>query len=56
MQELQDALARNAPDAEIEHLMRELQQAIDRYLQAMAQQMQRQPHDQDSSRSTPRAC
>jgi uncharacterized protein (TIGR02302 family) len=42
MQALQDALARNAPDAEIERLMRELQQAIDRHLQALAQQMQRE--------------
>ncbi|HXQ53648.1 MAG TPA: TIGR02302 family protein [Stellaceae bacterium] len=42
MQRLQDALARNAPDAEIDRLTRELQQAIDRYLQALAQQMQRQ--------------
>jgi uncharacterized protein (TIGR02302 family) len=43
MQALQDALARNAPDAEIAQLMRQVQQAIDRYLQAMAQQLQRQP-------------
>jgi len=42
MQALQDALARNAPDSEIERLMRELQAAIDRHLQAMAQQMQRE--------------
>jgi uncharacterized protein (TIGR02302 family) len=46
MQKLQEALARNAPDAEIDRLMRELQQAIDRYLQALAQQLQRQPQDQ----------
>ncbi len=44
MQRLQDALARNAPDAEIDRLMSELQQAINRYLQALAQQMQRQPN------------
>ena len=49
MQALQDALARNAPDAEIERLMRELQQAIDRYLQALAQQMQRQNAEQQMS-------
>ncbi len=42
MKALQEALARNAPDAEIERLTRELQQAIDRYLQALAQNMQRQ--------------
>jgi uncharacterized protein (TIGR02302 family) len=44
MQRLQDALARNAPDAEINRLMRELQDAINRYLQALAQQMQNQPN------------
>ncbi|HZS82405.1 MAG TPA: TIGR02302 family protein [Stellaceae bacterium] len=43
---LQDALANNAPDAEIERLMNELQQAIDRYLQALAQNMQRLDPDQ----------
>jgi uncharacterized protein (TIGR02302 family) len=42
-QELQDALARNAPDAEIERLMKELQQALDRYLQALAENMARNP-------------
>ncbi len=44
MQRLQDALARNAPDAEIDRLMRELQDAINSYLQALAQQMQQQPN------------
>jgi uncharacterized protein (TIGR02302 family) len=34
-QALQDALARDAPDAEIQKLMRELRQAIQQYLQAM---------------------
>lgn len=42
-QRLQDALAKNAPDAEIERLMKELQQALDRYLQALAEQMARNP-------------
>jgi uncharacterized protein (TIGR02302 family) len=42
-QELQDALAKNAPDEEIERLMKELQQALDRYLQALAEQMARNP-------------
>ena len=42
-QELQDALAKNAPDAEIERLMKELQQALDRYLQALAENMTRDP-------------
>lgn len=38
-QALQDALSRNAPDAEIERLMDELAQAIDKFLDAMQQQM-----------------
>jgi uncharacterized protein (TIGR02302 family) len=57
MKALQDALARNAPEAEIERLMRELQQAMDRYLQALAENMrhqgddgQRQPGDERSRR------
>jgi uncharacterized protein (TIGR02302 family) len=40
MQALQDALARNAPDPEIEQLMRQVQEAMNRYLQALAQQME----------------
>jgi uncharacterized protein (TIGR02302 family) len=47
MQALQDALARNAPDAEIDKLIRDVQQAIDKYLQALAQQMQRQGDPQN---------
>jgi uncharacterized protein (TIGR02302 family) len=43
---LQDALARNAPDAEIEKLMAELQQAIDKYLQSLAENMQRMDPEQ----------
>src|SRR5437660_4004529 len=42
-QQLQDALAKNAPDAEIERLMNELRQALDRYLQSLAEEMQRNP-------------
>jgi uncharacterized protein (TIGR02302 family) len=42
-QQLQDALAKGAPDAEIERLMQELRGALDRYLQAMAQELQRHP-------------
>jgi uncharacterized protein (TIGR02302 family) len=41
MQALQDALARNAPDEEIERLMRQVQEAMNQYLQALAQQMQK---------------
>lgn len=40
---LMDALDRNASDQEIERLMRELQQAIDRHMQAMAEEMMRNP-------------
>ena len=39
-QALQEALARDAPDAEIERLMDELGRALDRYLQAMAERLQ----------------
>lgn len=42
-QKLQDALARNAPDDEIQRLMNQLQQAINRYLQAMMENAQRHP-------------
>ena len=42
-QELQDVLAKNAPDAEIDRLMKELQQELDRYLQALAENMARNP-------------
>jgi uncharacterized protein (TIGR02302 family) len=37
-QRLQEALARNAPDAEIEKLIQELKQALDKFMQALAQQ------------------
>lgn len=39
---LMDALARNAPDEEIEQLMNEMKQALDKYLQAMAEQAMKQ--------------
>jgi uncharacterized protein (TIGR02302 family) len=41
--ELQDALAKNAPDKEIDRLMSGLHQALDRYLQALAENMTRNP-------------
>ncbi len=41
MQSLQDALARNAPQSEIDRLMQQLQQQIDRYLQALARRTMR---------------
>lgn len=55
-QALQDALARNAPDAELDRLMDELAQAIDRFLDAMQQQMAQnqdngQPMDPDMMRN-----
>jgi uncharacterized protein (TIGR02302 family) len=40
MKQLQDALARNAPDDEIQKLMNQLQEAMNRYMQQLAQQMQ----------------
>ena len=42
-QQLQDALAKGAPDQEIERLMSQLRQALDRYLQALAQNTARNP-------------
>ncbi|HLJ64243.1 MAG TPA: TIGR02302 family protein [Stellaceae bacterium] len=48
MQALKDALARNAPDAEIERLTREVQAAMDRYLQSLAENLERQNQDQAS--------
>ena len=42
-QQLQDALAKNAPDREVDRLMSELRQALNRYLQALAQNMARNP-------------
>jgi uncharacterized protein (TIGR02302 family) len=42
--QLQNALAKGAPDREIERLMSELQQALDRYLQALAEDMARHPN------------
>jgi uncharacterized protein (TIGR02302 family) len=41
--QLQDALAKNAPDQEIDRLMSELRQALDRYMQALAENMARHP-------------
>jgi len=41
--QLQEALAKNAPDQEIDRLMSELRQALDRYLRALAENMARNP-------------
>ncbi|HEV2303450.1 MAG TPA: TIGR02302 family protein, partial [Stellaceae bacterium] len=43
-QQLQQALARNAPTAEIDRLMRQLRQALDSYLGALAQDLARRPN------------
>jgi len=42
-QQLQDALAKGAPEEEIERLMSELRQALDKYLQSLAEELQRNP-------------
>jgi uncharacterized protein (TIGR02302 family) len=42
-QKLQDALARNAPDAEVAKLMQQLRQALDRYMQELATELLRHP-------------
>jgi uncharacterized protein (TIGR02302 family) len=47
-QELQDALAKGASDEEIDRLTHDLKDALDRYLQALAQDMQNQPGDENS--------
>ena len=44
-QALQDALAKGAPDAEIEQLMQQLKEALDRYMQALAQELQQHPNE-----------
>jgi len=46
MQALQNALVRKAPDPEIEKLIQQVQEAMNRYLQTLAQQLARQnPQD-----------
>lgn len=44
---LMDALARKAPDSEIERLTQDLRQALDRFLQAMAEKMEREAKERD---------
>jgi uncharacterized protein (TIGR02302 family) len=44
-QALQEALSRGASDEEIDRLTRELKEALDRYLQALAQDMQNRPNE-----------
>ena len=47
-QNLMEALARNAPDEELERLMDELQRAMDRFLSELARQMQNRPDRQQA--------
>ena len=52
-EKLQDALAKNAPDWEIDRLMSQLKDALDRYMQALAANLARHPgpHPQPAERS-----
>ena len=52
-QALQDALARDAPDAEIQKLMRDLRAAIQHYLQAMLENAQKDGEAQNDPQSGP---
>ena len=52
-QALQDALARDAPDAEVQKLMRELRQAIQQYLQAMVENAQKDGQAQNAQPNDP---
>lgn len=45
-QQLQDALARGAPDEEIDRLMQQLRESLDRYLRSLAENMQNNPENQ----------
>ena len=53
-QELMRALAENAPDAEVERLMREFQEALNRFVRELAQQLANQPRDQQAAPFDPR--
>lgn len=54
-QKLEEALARGATDEEIEKLIRELQQAMDRYLQALAQEAIEKGEAQEAEEMDPDA-
>jgi len=47
-QALMKALAQGAPDAELERLMRELRQAMNRFMRELAEQMRRNPQQQQT--------
>jgi uncharacterized protein (TIGR02302 family) len=51
--ELMKALAEGASDAKLERLMRELRAALSRYLQALAEQMRRNPQGQQAMEFDP---
>jgi uncharacterized protein (TIGR02302 family) len=52
-QQLQDALARGASDEEIDKLTRELSDALNRYLQALAEDMRNRPADENQRPADP---
>lgn len=52
-QRLQEALAREADDAEIAQLMEELREALDQFLQALAENLQQQLRDLDITNLPP---
>jgi uncharacterized protein (TIGR02302 family) len=52
--QLQQALAKNAPDQEIDRLMSELRQALDRYLQALVENVARNPQQSEPLDSSQR--
>src|SRR5690606_17891053 len=52
---LRRALAENAPREEIERLMAELRKALDRFMQAMAEQLQRNAQNQQLQQIPPGA-
>jgi len=52
-QDLMKALAEGAPDAELERLMRQLRQAMDRFMRELAEQMRRNPQQQQTMEFDP---
>ena len=54
-EELMKALARNAPDRELERLMRELQNAMNRFMRELAKKMQNTPNAQQAMPFDPTA-
>jgi uncharacterized protein (TIGR02302 family) len=54
-EDLMKALARNAPDAELERLMRELQNAMNRFMQELAKKIQNTPNAEQAMPFDPTA-